>query len=404
MALNADRAPGRVDRSSAGAYSLPIVTETQLQPAPDETEHAGRLRRAQGVAAAAGVDALLVSPGADLAYLTGYDAIALERLTCLVLPAVGPARLVVPALEGPAAQASPVADLGIEVVTWQETDDPYALTAGLLPADATTMAVDDRMWAVKALALAAAAPHVRQLAAGPVLRELRMRKSAAEVAALRAAGAAIDRVHARMGEWLRPDRTEREVGRDIAAAIVAEGHDRTDFVIVASGPNAASPHAELSDKTIEAGEPVVVDIGGTAAGYCSDSTRTYVTGGAAPAEFIAYYAVLLEAQQAQCAAVRPGVSAQEIDAVGRDIITTAGHGEQFLHRTGHGIGRETHEEPYIVAGNAVPIEAGMAFSIEPGIYQAGSHGARIEDIVVVTGDGAERLNTTSRELTRLDAR
>jgi len=374
------------------------VTSTRTAATP-ATEHADRLRRAQEVARALGVDALLVSPGADLAYLTGYDAVALERLTCLVLPADGDARLVVPALEAPAAAASPVADLDLEIVTWQETGDPYALTASLLPAGAGVVAVDDRMWAVKALALAAAAPHARQRAAGPVLRELRMRKTATEVDALREAGGAIDRVHARTAEWLRPARTERDVAGDIAAAIVAEGHERTDFVIVASGPNGASPHAEASERVIEPGDPVVIDIGGTTpAGYCSDSTRTYVAGGEPPADFATPYAVLLEAQRAQCAHVRPGVTAESVDAVGRGIIAEAGYGELFVHRTGHGIGRETHEEPYIVSGNTLVLEPGMAFSVEPGIYHAGRHGARIEDIVVVTADGAERLNTTDREL------
>jgi len=358
-----------------------------------------RLCRAQEQAGAYGVDVLLVSPGADLRYLTGYDAVALERLTCLVLPAEGEPRLVVPRLERPAAVASPVGDLGIELVCWDEADDPYALTAGLLPAGASTVAVDDRMWAVKALALAAAAPGARQVAAGSVLRELRMRKTPAEVDALREAGQAIDRVHARMGEWLRPGRTERDVGRDIADAIVTEGHVRTDFVIVAAGPNAASPHHELSDRVIGAGEPVVVDIGGTVeAGYCSDSTRTYVAGGIAPEDFAAYYAVLLEAQRTQCAYAGPGVTAAAVDAVGREVIADAGYGEAFVHRTGHGIGLETHEEPYIVAGNDLVLEPGMAFSIEPGIYLAGRHGARIEDIVVCTDSGAERMNRTSREL------
>ncbi|MDQ3664684.1 MAG: Xaa-Pro peptidase family protein [Actinomycetota bacterium] len=384
------------------------MTNTALstpEAALDETsEHADRLRRAQAEARRTGVDALLVSPGADLGYLTGYDAPPLERLTCLVLPADGDPRLVVPALEEPAAMASPVAGLGLEVVSWQETDDPYALTVSLLPNAATAVAVDDRMWAVKALALAAAAPHVRQQAAGPVLRELRMRKTPAEVAALREASAAIDRVHDRMGEWLRPGRTEREVAAGIAAAIVAEGHARADFGVVASGPNAASPHAEPSDRTVEPGDVVVVDIGGTTfAGYCSDSTRTYVAAGEPPADFAAYYAVLLEAQQAQCAHVRPGVTAESVDAVGREIIVAAGYGDRFVHRTGHGIGRETHEEPYIVAGNALELEPGMAFSVEPGIYLPGRHGARIEDIVAVTAVGGERLNQTSRELRVLDA-
>ncbi|MBA3719938.1 MAG: aminopeptidase P family protein [Nocardioidaceae bacterium] len=384
------------------------MTNTGLstpEAALDETsEHADRLRRAQAEARRTGVDALLVSPGADLGYLTGYDAPPLERLTCLVLPADGDPRLVVPALEEPAAMASPVAGLGLEVVSWQETEDPYALTVSLLPSGATAVAVDDRMWAVKALALAAAAPHVRQQAAGPVLRELRMRKTPAEVAALREAGAAIDRVHDRMGEWLRPGRTEREVAADIAAGIVAEGHARADFGVVASGPNAASPHAEPSDRTVEPGDVVVVDIGGTTfAGYCSDSTRTYVAGGEPPADFAAYYAVLLEAQHAQCEHVRPGVTAESVDAVGRGIIVAAGYGDRFVHRTGHGIGRETHEEPYVVAGNTLELEPGMAFSVEPGIYLPGRHGARIEDIVAVTDSGGERLNQTSRELRVLDA-
>jgi Xaa-Pro aminopeptidase len=257
---------------------------------------------------------------------------------------------------------------------------------------------------VKALALLAPTPHVRNRAAGPVLRELRMRKSSAEVAALREAGAAIDRVHERMGEWLQPGRTEREVAADIAAAIVAEGHARADFGVVASGPNAASPHAEPSERVVEPGDVVVVDIGGTTfAGYCSDSTRTYLASGEPPADFAAYYAVLLEAQQAQCEAVRPGVTAESVDTVGRQIIDAAGYGDRFMHRTGHGIGRETHEEPYIVAGNTLELEPGMAFSVEPGIYLAGRHGARIEDIVVATEDGGERLNRTSRELRVLDA-
>ncbi len=364
-----------------------------------------RLARAQEQARALGVDALLVSPGADLRYLTGYDAKPLERLTCLVLPADGAPTLVVPGLEQPAALASPVGASGIKVVPWEETDDPYALVASLLPAAAAQgiVALDNHMWAEKVLALGAAVPGARQMLANPVIGALRMRKAADEIDALREAGRAIDRVHQRMGEWLLPGRTEREVGLDISAAIVAEGHVTTDFVIVASGPNGASPHHELSDRVIERGDPVVVDIGGSVeSGYCSDSTRTYVAGGPPPDDFTAYYSVLQRAQTEQCAAARPGVTAEALDAVGRDVITAAGYGEAFVHRTGHGIGLETHEEPYIVAGNGLVLEEGMAFSIEPGIYLGGRHGARIEDIVVCTPDGAERLNTTTRELLVLE--
>ncbi|WP_262402255.1 M24 family metallopeptidase [Actinomadura sp. CNU-125] len=344
---------------------------------------------------------MLLTPGPDLRYVTGYDALPLERLTCLVVPASGDAFMMVPRLELPAARESPAGGLGVEFVPWDETDDPFALAAARLPRDLAKVGVADRMWAVMALRFRAVLPGAEQVAAGSVLRELRMRKSAAEVAALREAGAAIDRVHRRVPEFLRPGRTEREVGRDIADAIIAEGHERVDFVIVGSGPNGANPHAELSDRRIGPGEPVVVDIGGTMpSGYCSDSTRNYCVG-EAPADYRAYYAVLEEAQRASCDAVRPGATPEAVDAAGRDVIAAAGHGEHFFHRTGHGIGLESHEEPYIVAGNTEPLEPGMAFSIEPGIYP-GPHGARIEDIVVCTEDGYEPMNVTGRGLVLVD--
>ncbi|MFI6624847.1 M24 family metallopeptidase [Streptomyces sp. NPDC050528] len=357
-----------------------------------------RLHRAREATARAGLDALLISPGADLRYLTGYDAKPLERLTCLVLPADGDPFLLVPALEELAAKASPAGDLGIEITGWDETEDPYALVAARLPARTARVGVDNRMWAEKTIAFRDQLPDVRQELAGEVLNGLRMRKTPQEAAALRRAGAAIDRVHARMGEWLRAGRTEREVGRDIADAIIAEGHVRVDFVIVGSGPNSASPHHELSDRTILPGDPVVVDIGGTALdGYCSDSTRVYAVG-EPPAEFRRLHDVLLTAQRAQTDAVRPGITAGQLDAVGRDIIADAGYGPHFIHRTGHGIGLESHEEPYIVTGNPLPLAPGMAFSVEPGIYLPGRYGARIEDIVICTEAGGERLNRTPRDL------
>jgi Xaa-Pro aminopeptidase len=361
-----------------------------------------RLERARQAVADSGLGAVLLTPGPDLRYVSGYDAIQLERLTCLVLPAAGEPFLVVPRLELAAAQASPAGGLGVEMVPWGETDDPFALVAGRLPTDVARVGVADRMWAVMALRFRAAMPRAEQVAAGTVLRELRMRKSQAEVEALREAGAAIDRVHRLVPSLLKAGRTEREVGRDIAEAIVAEGHAVVDFVIVGSGPNGASPHHELSDRVIRPGDPVVVDIGGTMpSGYCSDETRTYAVG-EAPADFRAYYSVLQEAQAAARAAVRPGVTPEAVDAAARDIITAAGYGEQFIHRTGHGIGLETHEDPYIVAGNTEPLEAGMAFSIEPGIYP-GAHGARIEDIVVCTPDGHESVNNVTRDLIIVDA-
>jgi Xaa-Pro aminopeptidase len=379
----------RMDQAVSVGSAHAVAALTELYPAE-------RLRQAADAAGAAGLGALLLTPGPDLRYVTGYDAQQLERLTCLALPANGDPFLVMPRLELPAAQASPAGGSGLEMIPWDETDDPYALVAHRLGL-VSSVGLADRMWAMMVLRFRAALPAARQDLASAALRGMRSRKSAAEVAALREAGAAIDRVHAAVPGWLRPGRTELEVAADVAAAIRAEGHVRADFVIVASGPNAASPHHEPSGRVLQPGDAVVVDIGGTMpSGYCSDCTRVYAIGGP-PGEFLRYYEVLRDAQEAACAAVRPGVTAEAVDAAARVPITEAGYGPEFVHRTGHGIGLETHEDPYIVAGNAEPLEPGMAFSVEPGIYP-GPHGARIEDIVVCTEQGYERLNHVTREL------
>jgi Xaa-Pro aminopeptidase len=362
-----------------------------------------RVHAARAVAAELGIDVVVLTPGSDLRYLCGYDAHAMERLTALAVPRSGEPLLVVPRLEAPMVDASPAGALGLELLAWDETDDAFALLArevtARLGTAPTRVAVGARTWAEHALGVHRALPGSALELATPVLDRLRMVKTPAEVEELAAAGAAIDRVHARMGEWLRVGRTEAEVGADIAAAILAEGHVGVDFTIVGSGPNGASPHHELSDRVVQAGDLVVVDIGGeTATGYRSDCTRTYAVGGEPGAEVAEWYAVLQDAQEAAVAAVRPGVTAEQVDAVARDRITAAGWGEHFIHRTGHGIGLDTHEAPYIVAGNDLPLEAGMAFSVEPGIYLAGRVGARIEDIVVCTDEGVRVLNQGPRGL------
>jgi Xaa-Pro aminopeptidase len=365
------------------------VTDTALYP-PE------RLTRVQAAVRKKGIDVLLLTPGPDLRYVTGYDAKQLERLTCLVVPADGEPFLVVPALELKAAEASPAGRLNVEMVPWGETADPFALVTHRI-GDPRVVALSDRMWALHVLKFAQALPGAGQRLASEVLSPLRVRKTPAEVAALKEAGEAIDRVHANVPNWLKAGQTERQVGVKIAEAIFAEGHISADFVIVGSGPNAASPHHEVSDRVIRSGDVVVVDIGGTMpSGYCSDCTRTYAVG-SAPADFTAYYDVLKRAQEEATEAVQPGVPAQDIDQTARQIIADAGYGDWFIHRTGHGIGLETHEDPYIVEGNATPLESGMAFSIEPGIYP-GPHGARIEDIVVCTETGYQRMNNGTREL------
>ncbi|OLZ61480.1 M24 family metallopeptidase [Amycolatopsis keratiniphila] len=372
-------------------------------PAPDAASLRARLDRARAAAAAADTDALLIAPGSDLRYLIGQAGGSFERLTTLVIPADGVPALVLPKLEAPGYADVPAEELGIEIVTWVDGDNAYELVADRLGKPGR-VAVSDFTPALHVLAFRGALGDADQTLAGPIVRELRMRKDAAEIQALRDAGAAIDRVHARVHEWLRPGRTEAEVGADITAAIVEEGHTHADFVIVGSGPNGASPHHDVSERVIERGDVVVVDIGGPIAeGYNSDSTRTYAVGEPRDADVAETYAVLQRAQKAAVDAVRPGVTAESIDAAARDIIAEAGYGEYFIHRTGHGIGLDVHEEPYIIKGNALPLEPGMAFSVEPGIYQPGRWGARIEDIVVVTEDGVESVNQRPHDLIVLDA-
>ncbi len=372
-----------------------------MTPAVPTALLADRLRRAGEVAAAHDVELLLITPGTDLRYLLGAQGETHERLTCLLVPAVGhlaPPAIVVPKLEAPGLAGLPLAELGVEVITWTDGEDPYLLVSDLAGGP-TRLAVADTMPAAHVFGIRDALPDAAQRLAGPVIAELRMRKDAAEVAELRAAGAAIDRVHARMGEFLKPGRTEARAGADIAAAIVEEGHTEVAFVIVGSGPNGASPHHDVSDRVIESGDVVVIDIGGRlGSGYYSDSTRCYAVGAEPPASVRESYAVLQDAQARSVAAVRPGVTAEQVDAAAREPITDAGLGERFIHRTGHGIGLDVHEEPYIVSGSPRPLEPGMAFSVEPGVYLEGEWGARIEDIVVVTADGAESLNHRPHEL------
>jgi D-alanyl-D-alanine dipeptidase len=192
-------------------------------------------------------------------------------------------------------------------------------------------------------------------------------------------------------------RSEQEVASDLADLLVRNGHDRADFTIVASGPNGASPHHEPGERTILPRDAVVMDFGGALAGYFSDTTRTVVVG-EPPEGFEEAYAAVHEAQSAAAAAVRPGREAQEIDRAARGVIEAAGFGERFIHRTGHGIGLEVHEPPYMVEGDRTLLATGMTFSVEPGIYLEGRFGIRIEDIVTVTEDGVERLNRSTRDL------
>jgi Xaa-Pro aminopeptidase len=354
-----------------------------------------RLARVRAAMGEQGVDTLLVSVGHDLPYLTGYLAMPLERLTMLVVPREGGATMVIPTLEAPRVVEQPGA---FDLRPWGETEDPTAIVAGLTRG-AGTVAVGDQMWARFLVELLPQLPGVEYRRAVDVVGPLRMRKDAAEIEALAAAGAAVDRIAGELqrGEIPLVGRTEAAVSDELGRRIVEEGHEKVNFAIVASGPNAASPHHHAGDRVIRPGEIVLCDFGGTMAGYCSDTTRCVFTGTVTP-DVAEAYAVLHEAQAVGVAAGAEGTPCEEVDRATRRVITEAGYGEYFIHRTGHGIGLEEHEDPYIVEGNQRPIEAGHAYSVEPGIYVPGRWGMRLEDIVVATPDGPRPLNRSDHSL------
>ena len=304
--------------------------------------------------------ALLLTPGADLRYLSGYQIFASERLTCLVIDREGTATLVCPEFEAPRASA---AAPDLSRATWSETEDPYARVASLIRG-AGGLAVADQMWAAFMLRLEGALPERTFRLASEVTRELRMRKDAGERDALRRASESADRAYARILERPFAGRTEREIGADLANLLRDEGHDEVDFTIVASGPNGASPHHEPGGRTIRA------------------------VGRAIYPEERRVHDIVRRAQEAGYDSARAGAPAEAVDAASRAVIDEAGYGAFFIHRTGHGIGLDGHEHPYLVRGNREPLEPGMAFSIEPGIYLAGRFGVRIEDIAIIDDDGA----------------
>jgi Xaa-Pro aminopeptidase len=376
---------------------LPVAEEPF---APDV--YRDRLSRAAAEAENRGLAALLITPSSDYAYLLGYHPPALERLTCLVVPASGMPSLVLPRLEAPLARHK-LADLAddLQLIPWDETDDPAQVVRALLHGTTGRVGVQDQMWARFVLRLLAALDPIELVEAGHSIAALRRIKDPVEIERLRAVAEAADTAMAQITGETLSGRTEADVSHRISELLLEAGHDTADFAIVGSGPNSASPHHEPGQRVIQAGDAVVLDIGGTRADYCSDTTRTAFVG-EPPADFLALYEVLREAQAAACEAVAPGVTAEAVDRAAREVIEEAGYGERFFHRTGHGIGMETHEEPYIVSGNGEPLQVGHAFSIEPGIYVDGQWGARIEDIVICTDAGGERLNRSSRELYLVD--
>jgi D-alanyl-D-alanine dipeptidase len=369
-----------------------------LSIAEPNFDYGSRVGRARDAMAERDIDLLLVSLGRDLPYLTGYDAPPLERLTMAVIPREDTATLVVPELEAARVVERP----GVfELRPWGEVEDPVAVVGQLAGSTALagTVAVGDKTWSLFLLRLQAEMPDATFVSAQPISEELRASKDDMEIALLRAAGAAADRVATRLAGMRFSGRQEKELSREISDMLVEEGHEAAGMAIVGSGPNGASPHHHAGERTIEVGDTVVTDFGGSLGGYTSDTTRMFHVGEPAPDEVRRVHSIVYRAQEVGFQAAGVGAPAQDVDRACRRVIADAGYGEYFIHRTGHGIGLEVHEDPYLVEGNETPLAPGMAFSIEPGIYLPGRFGVRIEDIVVMNDDGPERLNVSSRALT-----
>lgn len=369
------------------------------RPAPrafTSADYAGRMARAVQQATAAGLDGLVIGPGPDLQYFTGYVPTAItERPTLLVLESGREAAMLVPVLERPdAEEAAGVSSA--RVIDFADGQNPYSQATTILRRSGA-YAVSDSLWSLHLLGLQQEMPGARFFSLTQKLPMLRAVKGEDELARLAAAASAADACFPAIREVRFSGRRELDVSHDLADLLVANGHSQVDFTIVASGPNGANPHHLASERVIEVGDMVVLDYGGLMDGYGSDTTRTVHVGEPTAEERRVHETVML-AQQTAFEAVRPGAASQDIDRAGRKVIADAGYGQYFIHRIGHGIGMTTHEPPYMVEGEGQPLVRGMCFSIEPGIYLPGRFGVRIEDIVVVTDDGGRRLNQNPREM------
>ena len=349
----------------------------------------------------ADIDMLLLSVGADLPWLTGYEAMPLERLTMLAISKESKAKLFIPRLE--AARVVERPDL-FDLVAWDENQNPVSIVADLIKPK-SKVAIGGHTWSKFLLQFQTQTTGVSWTDATDITGPLRAVKDPHEIERLRAAAEGVDRIAAALqqGEIKLIGRKESEIAEEFAQRILAEGHAKVNFTIVASGENAASPHHEAGSRVVQPNEVVLFDFGGTTIekegepGYCSDITRCVYTG-TPPQEFVDSYDALQEAQEAGVQAATVGASAASVDAAAREVLRNAGLGEWFIHRLGHGIGVEAHEDPYLVETNQAQLAAGNAFSIEPGFYIPGKWGARIEDIVIATNDGPISLNKADHNL------
>ncbi len=372
---------------------------TQQTPtAAQRAVAADRLARTTALMAEHALDLLIIAPSADQFYFLGRRMPLTERLSVLAIPALGPPIMIVPTLQRPLLAGLP---FDAETIDWDETQDPIAVVAELARRNgARSLAVNDHLWSGFLLRLQQALPEVQYRDGADVLSQLRRIKDASELASLREAAKRLDALWGEFCTETIIGRTEFDIQRRLRELMTAHGMEEIGWCDVGSGPNGASPLHHWSHRVVEPGDPVVIDFAASLDGYWCDTCRTPVAGEPDPA-FIEIYDIDRAAHEAAQAAIRPGVSCQEVDRAARRVIADAGYGDYFIHRVGHGIGVDAHEHPYIVEGNETPLEPGMTFSNEPGIYIPGRWGVRIENITAVTENGSEVFSTAPKELISL---
>jgi Xaa-Pro aminopeptidase len=361
-----------------------------------------RLEAVQSVLRSQRVDMLLIAPGANLLYFTGIDAHLSTRLLLLVIPTEGRAKMIVPALEKLAV--APYAE-HFDLLPWTDSDTSLPARKSVFAGASATpvIAVDNQLWSGHLLDLQTGLPSAKWIKGDTVVRKVRARKSSHEIDLLKRAAANADKALEELATQKFSGRTEKEIESEIQRLLLKYGDKSMSFCIVGSGPNSAIPHHNSGDRVIQPGDVIVLDFGGTFEGYQSDMTRMVkVKGGTTDTEFEKVYDIVNAANAAAHQAAREGVPAEHVDAAARKVIDDAGYGEYFVHRTGHGLGLDLHEDPYIIPGNSELLEIGNVFSIEPGIYLGGRFGVRIEDIAIITKDGEENINLSSHDLIYVD--
>lgn len=349
-----------------------------------------RLSRARTAMHEHGLDTLILTPGAAMRYLSGFSETGHERLLALIIPDDQPWLFVTPALNASQARANPAGITDVRV--WDDTQGWQGLLREIctdLTLDIGIIGLDDDMPARFSLAMQEIMPTTLLKLASPVFGPLRAVKDTGELAAMQHAADATDALIAPAYAACTVGATERDIAAAIQNTLAALGAEASFEAIVGTGANGASPHHHTGKSKVQRGDIVVLDFGAQMDGYHGDITRTVAVGSASD-EARRVYDIVYHAQAAAFDAVQPGATGHDIDAAARRVITDAGYGEFFIHRTGHGIGLDDHETPYIVAGNRGKLLPGHCFSIEPGIYLPGKFGVRLENIVFVTEDNTAR--------------